>query len=401
MDDEEKRAVERVFQSGIFCSVFQEAREVRALEHEFAASVGARHAVAFSSGTTAQHAALVALGIGPGDQVVVPPLTFISTAYTVLLAGAIPVFADVCPDTFTVDPQDIARRITPQTKAVVPVHWLGTPAEMDAITSLAAERGLLIVEDSAHGPGICYRGRQVGSFGRVSCWSMQQSKMLTAAGEGGIATTSDEGVARRLREIRDHGKAVTEKVSSDIIAPYRVTRLGNNYRLSEMHAAFARAQLAKLPMFVERRRKAHARLHQLMSSIPGIVLRSHRPYTEESGYCFPLLFPQDSFSVPIESISSAVFAEGVENYAIGLYELCHFHPLFGEEEGRASAPAFLWSGRSGTPPYGPGSLPKAETVSRELLVLPMHPELSEKDTAEIAEAVNKVVRAYRRDIHAP
>ncbi len=395
-DQREQSAVQRVFESGIFCSAFEEAKEVMALEEEFARRVGARHAVAFNSGTTAQHAALAALGIGPGDEVIVPPLTFISTAYTALIADAVPVFADVCRDTITIDPQDIEKKITPRTRAVAPVHWLGYPADMEAIVKIAAERDLLVVEDCAHGPGIALRGQQAGSFGQIACWSLQQTKMLTAAGEGGLATTDDDILAARLRQVCDHGKDKAAKVPSDLVAPYRVTALGNNYRLSEMQAAFARAQLSKLEELRERRRAACAVLCERMREIPGLEFQVHRPDAELSCYCFPLLFPRESFWAPVGKISAAMHAEGVATHPIGLDELSHVHPLFAASEGRATAPAFRFRGNAPVPPYGWGTLPVAEKIAGELLLLPMHPGLSEQDLDDIVEATRKVASAYRR-----
>ncbi len=374
-DEREEQAVQRVFDSGVFCSVFDEATEVPALEQEFAQQVQARYAVAFNSGTTAQHAALAALGLGPGAEVIVPDLTFVSTAYTVRIAGADPVFCDVCADTFTMDPRDVDRRLTSRTKAVVPVHWLGNAAAMDDIVALANRRGLVIVEDCAHGPGITCGGKQIGRFGRIACWSMQQSKMLTSAGEGGIATTDDAPLATRLRQVRDHGKAVVEKKSADLIAPYRVTCLGNNYRLSEMQAAFARVQLGKLRSFIEQRRRAYSMLAAKLAGVAGIQLQERKPGCQTSAYCFPVLFPRRSFRKSIEQISAALYVEGVENYAIGLYESCHVHPLFSRQ-------------------YLRSPLPTAEQIAKEILLLPLHPELSETETDDIAQAVMKVVHAY-------
>ena len=394
-DEEERTAVKRVFDSGVFCSVFDEAVEVPMLEKEFAQSVGSRHCAAFHSGTTAQHAALAALEIGPGDEVIVPPLTFISTAYTVLIAGAVPVFADVRPDTFIIDPGDILKKITSRTKAVVPVHWLGNAANMNEIMAIASKHGIPVIEDCAHGPGITYQGRQVGSFGSIACWSMQQSKMFTAAGEGGLATTNDQGLAERLRQVRNHGKEKTEKKPADFIAPYRITRLGNNYRLSEIHAAFARAQLQKLPRMLELRRRAYGNLREKISNIRGIGLQNHSSCTELSCYTFPVTFSREFFGAPIEQISAALYAEGIENYPIGLYELCHVHPLFAEETGRSSAAAFFHP-RTGTgiPAYGAGTLPVAEAIAGELIMLPMYPDLSADDIDCIALAVEKVAEAY-------
>ncbi len=392
----EQSGVQRVFESGIFCSVYQEATEVKALEREFAQCVGARHAVAFNSGTTAQHAALAALGIGPGDEVIVPPLTFLSTAYTVLIAGAVPVFADVCRDTIIIDPQQIRNKISARTQAIVPVHWLGHPADMAAILAIAAENGIEVIEDCAHGPGITLHGQQTGQFGQIACWSLQQSKVLTAAGEGGMATTNDDLLASRLKQICHHGKAKTEKAPSDFVAPYQVTALGNNYRLTEMQAAFARAQLSKLEDLQEARKRAFACLQAGVRDIPGLELLVRRPGAGLSYYVFPVLFPKEHFSVSVAQINAAMHAEGVATHPIGLDELCHIHPLFTEAEGRATAPAFQFRGDAPLPLYGWGTLPVAEKIAHELLLLPLYPELSEQDLDDIISATRKVANAYRR-----
>jgi perosamine synthetase len=395
-DEGEKHALMRVLESGIFCSVYAEATEVEALEEAFAREVGAGHAVAFSSGTTAQHASLVALGIGPGDEVIVPPLTFISTAYTVLLAGAVPAFADVCRDTITIDPLDIEKKITSSTKAIVPVHWFGHPADMEAILAIAKEHDLKVVEDCAHGPGIALHARQAGDFGQIACWSLQQSKILTAAGDGGVATTDDDDLAARLRQVRDHGKAEAEKTSADFIAPYRVIGLGNNYRLSELHAAFARAQLSKLAAFRERRRAAYLSLRERLDEIAGLAFQAHRPGAQLSYAYFPVLFPREVFSRSVKEINVAMQAEGITTHPIALEELCHVHPLFAAPESRATVPAFQYRGATALPAYGWGTLPVAEKIADELLLLPMHPGLTEQDVIDIAEAVRKVADAYRR-----
>jgi dTDP-4-amino-4,6-dideoxygalactose transaminase len=352
--------------------------------------------VAFNSGSTAQHAILLALGIGPGDEVIVPTLTFMSTAYSVLLAGAVPVFADVDHDTLAIDPQDAEEKITARTKAIVPVHWLGQPADMDAIMALASTQDLAVIEDCAHGPGITIHGQEVGSFGRMAIWSLQQSKMLTAAGEGGLVTTNDSTLAARLRQISDHGKSKEEAGAADYVARYRITALGNNYRLSEMQAAFARAQLAKLPVFLERRRAAHASLRQRLAGIPGLRFPVLPAGATRSSYVFAVLFAEDQFSVPIHSISAALHAEGIGNYPIGADELCHIHPLFTAQEGRNTAMAFLFRDDAPERAYGWGTLPVAEKLSAELLLLPMHPDLSERDLVDIAIAVRKVANAYRK-----
>ena len=398
-DEREQEAVNRVFQSGKFCSVYEEAVEVKSLEREFARYVDARHAVAFSSGTTAQHAALFAMGIGPGDEVIVPSLTFQSTAYTVLLAGAVPVFADVDRETITIDPDDIRAKISPRTRAIVPVHWFGHPADMDAITEIAAAHNLAIIEDCCHGPIIRLHGRQVGGFGQIGCWSMQQTKMLTAAGEGGLATTDDDALADGLRQMRSHGKeqrAPVQRNPTDFIRRYRISALGNNYRLSEMQAAFARAQLEKLDEFRARRRVAYEAMRAGLSRIPGLQLQTRRPDVEVSYIYLPVLFPAEAFHATIDELLAAFHGEGVSAHAIGRDELSHVHPLFAEEAGRATAPAYRLRGDAPLPAYGQGTLPVSEKIASELLTLPMYPALTEGDVRDIIEATRKVAAAYHR-----
>jgi dTDP-4-amino-4,6-dideoxygalactose transaminase len=267
---------------------------------------------------------------------------------------------------------------------------------MEAIVRIATQRDLVVIEDCAHGPGIALHGRQAGSFGQIACWSLQQSKMLTAAGEGGLATTDDDTLAARLRQVCDHGKDKTEATSSDSASAYRVTALGNNYRLSEMQAAFARAQLGKLEELTQRRRAACAILCERLREIPGLEFRVPDPHAELSSYSFPLLFPGESFRAPAAQISAAMHAEGVGTLAIAQDELIHVHPLFAAAEGRATATAFRLRGDAPVPPYGWGTLPVAEKIAGELLLLPMHPGLSAQDLDDMVEATRKVAGAYRR-----
>jgi dTDP-4-amino-4,6-dideoxygalactose transaminase len=267
---------------------------------------------------------------------------------------------------------------------------------MEAIMSLAAEHDLVVIEDCAHGPGITLHGRQSGSFGQIACWSLQQSKILTAAGEGGFATTNDDVLASRLRQVCDHGKEKLEKAPSELAAPYRVTALGNNYRLGEMHAAFARAQLSKLDDFLRRRRRAYVFLYERLCEVPGLEFQTPRPGAGLSYYSFPVLFPSESYSVSVAQINTAMHAEGIGTHPIALDELCHVHPLFTTAEGRATASAFQLSGDAPTQAYGWGTLSVAEKIANELLLLPLYPDLSEQDLNDIVAATRKVAAAYRR-----
>ena len=331
--------------------------------------------MAFNSGTTAQHASLVAAGVGPGDEVVVPPLTFASTAYTVFMVGATPVFADVEDDTITLDPSRVAEAITPRTRAVAPVHWFGCPAAMDELLALAKEHGLAVIEDCAHANGAVYRGRKAGTIGDMSCWSLQQSKVLTAAGEGGMLATNDEGLARIARSVCDHGKDKAAQPAGEL--EYSIVRLGNNYRLSEIHAAFALAQLRKAAV-VEEARKAHSEyLDSGLDQVPGLRRPSPPPDVRPGHPYYPVRFDEDSFRVGLDRIAEALNAEGIGTIKIAQEEFCPVHPLFKEN-------------------CGPSFIPVAERVRRELLLLPLYPDLTPSDLDDVIAAVKKVTEAYRR-----
>ncbi len=378
-DEREKRQIQSVLDAGVFCSAMPAATKVRRLEADFARCVGARHAVAFSSGTTAQHAALAAHGIGRGDEVVVPPLTFISTAYTVLMRGATVVFADVDEDTFNLDPARVAEKITRRTRAVVPVHWFGHPVDMDPLLTLARKHGLAVIEDCAHALGSRYRGRAVGTLGAIACWSLQESKLITAAGEGGMFTTDDDALADAARMLRDHGKSQRHDPGQ---RGYRVVVVGNNCRMTEIQAAFAIAQLDKLDGFNAARGAHRGFLDATLGRMPQLRRPARRPDVEPVFPYYPIRFLSDRFNVGLHRICDALTAEGIGNSDIAQHEMCHVHPLFTEQ----STP--------GASPYGPGTLPVAERIAEELVILPLHPNLTRRDLGDIVAAVEKIVAAY-------
>ena len=380
---EELQEILAVFKEGEFCSVSPAAGKVRQLEEDFARYVGAKYAVAFSSGTTAQHASLWAIGIDQSHEVIVPPLTFVSTAYTVLLCRGTVVFAEVDEGTFNLDPDDVRRKITPRTAAIVPVHWFGRPADMDPILKLAQEHNLTVIEDCAHAMGTTYRGRPAGTMGAMACWSLQQSKLITAAGEGGMLTTDDRGLAEAARQMRDHGKShVAPDAKAGRLGGYRIVTLGNNYRMTEIQAAFAVAQLRKIDDF-RARRKAHTEyLDARLQRVSGLVRQAVDDAVGLSYAYYPIRFRQSSFPTGVDRISLALDAEGIGNYAIGREELCHVHPLFADQPG------------AGPQRYGPAALPVAEQIARELLILPLYPDLSRQDLDDVVAAVRKVAEAY-------
>jgi perosamine synthetase len=245
---------------------------IERFESAFAAYVGVKHAISVASGTAALHLALRALGIGPGDEVIVPDLTFVATANMVLLAGASPVLVDVEPDTWCLDPIAVERAISPRTRAIIPVHLYGHPANMDLLLSIAKERGLMVVEDAAEAHGAKWRGRMVGSLGRVGAFSFYGNKLITT-GEGGMLTTDDSELALRIRHLKDHGMSSNRR--------YFHTELAFNYRMTNIQAALGLAQLEQIETFIERKRQIYYWYREELGQIPCLRLN---PECHTHGY---------------------------------------------------------------------------------------------------------------------
>ncbi|MGZ3479433.1 MAG: DegT/DnrJ/EryC1/StrS family aminotransferase [Myxococcaceae bacterium] len=273
---DERQAVLGVLERGILSG--QLAPEVRALEREFAAFAGARYCLATNSGTSALHLALLGAGVRAGDEVIVPALTFVATAMAVLHQGAVPVFVDVEPRTFGMDPERVEAAIGPRTRAVVPVHLHGVPCDLQPIADIAARRGLLLIEDSAQAIGARYRGRFAGTVGLAGCYSLQSSKSM-ACGEGGLLVTDDEALFRRAHAARMFGEdsLPEDEASYDLTHPldgnraYDSAAVGWNYRTSELAAALARTQLRRLPHWNENALANAELLTRRLRDLPGVT----------------------------------------------------------------------------------------------------------------------------------
>ncbi|HHY55465.1 MAG TPA: DegT/DnrJ/EryC1/StrS family aminotransferase, partial [Chloroflexi bacterium] len=235
---------------------------VTRFEEAFARFCGVRHAISVSNGTVAIHLALHALGIGPGDEVIVPSLTFVATANAVHYTGATPVFADVDPVTWCLDPADVRRRLTSRTRAVIPVHLYGHPAPMPDLQALAAEHDLLVIEDAAEAHGAAIVGRRVGGWGRIGAFSFYANKIITT-GEGGMLTTDDDALAARCRMLRDHAMPPQRRYWHD--------EVGFNYRMTNLQAAVGVAQMERIDSFIRRKREIAARYREELADIPGIT----------------------------------------------------------------------------------------------------------------------------------
>jgi perosamine synthetase len=334
--------------------------KVEELERRFAAAHDVEHAVAVSSGTTALVAALEALGVGPGDEVITSPLTFVATLNAILGTGATARFADVTED-FCLDVERTRALVGARTRVLLPVHLYGLPAEMPGFGELAHERGLAIVEDAAQAHGARVEGRAVGSFG-VGCFSFYATKNVMC-GEGGMVTTSDAGIADRLRLLRNHGMQV----------PYRYELPGHNYRLTDLQAAIALPQLARLRTTNDARRANAAHLTEGLRGLPGLRLPRVPAGREHVFHQYTVRVTADA-AVDRDGLVAALAERGVR---AGVYypRLVHDHPCHRDH-----------------PRVVPGETPLAEQMAAEVVSLPVHPQLRPADLDRIVEAVTEVLR---------
>jgi perosamine synthetase len=288
---------------------------IERFERAFADYVGVSHAVAVSNGTVGLHLALHALGIGSGDEVLVPDLTFVATAHAVLQTGATPVFVDVEPDTWCIDPLAAKRAITPRTRAMIPVHLYGHPADMDAIQRLADEHRLLVIEDAAEAHGAEYRSRRVGSIGIAGVFSFYGNKIITT-GEGGMVTTNDTALAARLRFLKDHGMHPEQR--------YYHTELAFNYRLTNIQAALGLAQLEQIETFIERRRQIFRWYAEDLATLPGIRLNVERPGTRNVYWMSSLVLTDDCHTTRQE-LADNLRLQGIDSrpFFVPMHQLPH------------------------------------------------------------------------------
>lgn len=353
--DEFLQAVGEVIDRGAFAGGFF----VEEFEKEFALYCGTGSAIGVASGTDALSLALRALDIGPGDEVVTVPSTFFATAEAITLTGATPVFVDVCPDTCNMDPRALETAITPRTKAIIPVHLFGQPADMDPILELAQQRGLPVIEDAAQAHGAEYKGRRAGSMGRLGCFSFYPGKNLGAFGEAGAVVTNDPALDRRIRMLRDHGQS--QKYHHQVV--------GWNARMDGIQAAVLRIKLRNL----ERNTKlriAHAnRYHRALGSVKSVTVLPPRPDVRHVYHIYPVLL--DHRDEVIQILSAKGIGTGI-HYPVPVHLQEAYQPLG----------------------YGAGSFPVAERAAKRLLSLPMFPELSEEQIEWVIEGLREAVECH-------
>jgi perosamine synthetase len=356
--------------------------KVREFEQSFAHWIGVGEAVAVSSGTAALHAAMHALGVGPGDEVIVPALTFVATANCVVYQGATPLFADVDPATLLIDPDDVAAKMTGRTKAIIAVDYAGQPCDYNALKTLAmSRRGIALVADACHSLGASYKGRPVGTLADLNVFSLHPVKAMTT-GEGGVLTTESFDTAHRIRRFRNHG------VTSDHFEReqqgswlYEMAELGYNYRLTDLQCALGLSQLQRLPLWISRRRSIAARYDQAFCRLIGIEPLRVSSGIEHAYHLYVIRLEQGFLSADRGQIFAALRAEGI---GVNVHYLpIHLHPFYRERFG-----------------VGPGYCPNAEVAYGQILSLPLFPSMSDQDVEDVIEAVCKVINAYGADTRA-
>jgi perosamine synthetase len=344
--EEEIEAVREVLTSGTLTCGPQAA----AFEREFADRHGAAHGVTFCTGTAALAAMLLAEDIGPGDEVIVPSMTFVSTATCVAHVGATPVFADIDPRSFNLDPGEITRLVTSRTRAVMTVHYAGQPGELDQMQKICADHGLLLLEDAAQAAGAEFRGRPVGTFGKSAMFSFTPTKNITT-GEGGMVLTGDAPTAERLRLLRNHGQA----------RRYEHVLIGYNWRLTEMQAAIGRVQLRKLDAILARKRENAAWLSRRLAQVPGISPPYQLRHARSPHMLYTCLVQRNR-----DAVLGHLLRRGIE--ARIYFPPVHLQPIFTDRHAR---------------------LPVTEAVAAQMLSIPMHSKLTSGELAQIGDAVQE------------
>jgi perosamine synthetase len=413
---EEQAAVAKVLESGVlsrFLGTWHEhfygGPEVRAFEAEWAAAFSARHAISVNSNTSGLFSAIGAAGVGPGDEVIVSPYTMTASAVAPLIFNAVPIFADIDPRTYCLDPKSIRSRITPRTRAIIVVHILGHPAAMGEIMEIAREYNLIVIEDCAQVPFARYDGRSVGTIGHMGVFSLNYHKHIHT-GEGGVVVTNDDRLAERVQMIRNHGEAVVGlKGVADI-----VNMLGFNFRLGEIEATIGRCQLVKGPAKVAKRRANVAYLESKLAGLPGLSLPYVDHKAEHVYYLHAMRYNGQETGVSRATFVKALKAElapyelredeGVligEGYVRPLY----LQPLYQQKiaYGKDGCP-FSCQHYQGAPDYSPGSCPEVERAHATLITHDyMRPSLSQADLDDVAAAFHKVaenlstLRDYERE----
>jgi len=377
--EEELEELREALQQGTL--FYAQGAKVKALEEAFATHVGAKHAIACSSGTAAIHSALIAAGVSPGDEVITSPITDMGSVIPILYQGGVPVFADLDPATATLEPEAVASAMTDRTRAVLAVHLAGNACDLDGLMAVCAERGVMLIEDCAQAMGCTYGGRSVGVHGSIGCFSLNEFKHISC-GDGGMVVTDDEDLAVRLRLATD--KCYDRRPGATMRNP---TFLANNYRMTELQAAVALAQLRKLDGIVQRRRELCRALTERLADVRGVILPRATDGCVPSWWFYMMQADESVPGVTADRLAEAMQAEGLPVGAHYIGDPVYSYPLFVDHT------AF----RAGSHPYAArsyrlGLCPEAEGILRRCLILSVHEDYDAQDLDETVLGVRRAAR---------
>lgn len=352
--------------------------KIRELEEKFCQVTESRYAVVVSNGTAALHLAAMAANFGEGDEVIVSAITFAASANCILYCGARPVFADINPETYNLDPKSVESLVTPRTKGVVAVDFTGQSIEQDAIREICRKHGLVLIEDAAHAIGTRYRGRAVGSMADMTCFSFHPVKTVTS-GEGGAITTNDEALYRRLLRLRSHG--ITRN-REEMVHPCDArwyneqVELGFNYRMTDIQAVLLLSQLKKLPAFAARRKEIVAKYDAAFRGMPEVKVQREIPESDTVRHLYILRLNLERLTCDRRAFFDALWAENIHSQV-------HYLPVY-------------WHSYYEKLGYGKGLCPNAEKYYQEVMSLPLHYTLTDEDVEDVIHAVGKIVSFYRK-----
>ena len=371
IDEEDIQAVAEVLRSDFLTT----GPAVAEFEAALAKVAGTPYAVAIANGTAALHAAVAAAGIGPGDEVITSPITFAASANCALYVGATPVFADIDPQTYNIDPDDVERKITARTKAIIPVHYTGQPCDMERLDEIAKRNGLVLIADGAHAVGASYKGTAVGGLADMTTYSFHPVKQVTT-GEGGAIVTTDKRLYEALISFRSHGITRDPAKLLQNRGPwyYEQQSLGYNYRLTDFQAALGTSQLKKLPQFLQKRREIARQYTAAFNGLPGMITPWQSPDGESAWHLYVLRLAIERLNVGRDVIFQELWDKGI---GVNVHYIpVYWHPYY-QQLG-----------------FIKGICPIAETVFESMITLPLYPGLSAEDVEYVIHNVQTVIQSH-------